>query len=208
MKRYFSAILVVSLSVVLGSCSVTEGYFDHLSQGEPFVTVSQDEAGKENGIENGVEENVPSPVFDQGLPPTEGAVLPPRDAQDECPYLPDRQWVSDTLGEMTLGQGLDTRFDTPACVFWSYNEDPSLQVIVRHFTNEDLAREAVDFYAPIDSTSPASKPAGWSGGRGTFPGMSVYAVQKGNMAVIAISNQEQTIKVQGAAEEAIKNLGI
>ena len=78
----------------------------------------------------------------------------------------------------------------------------------RHFVDEDAARQAVDFYAPIDTTSPASKPTGWDGGRGSFPGMSVYAVQKGNVAVIAISNQEQTVKVQGAVEESIKNLGL
>lgn len=206
MKR-ISSVLVGAVSVfLLTGCSLTDSYLDHLSQGEPFVTNTQTPQAALEGEGGEVMEQ--GPVLDNNLPPTEGAILPPRDAQDPCPYLPDRQWVSDTLGEMTLAQGVDTRFDTPACVFWSYNEDPSLQVIVRHFANDDLARQAVDFYAPIDSTSPASRPLGWNGGRGSFPGMSVYAVQKGNVAVITISNQEQTIKVQGVAEEVIKNLGI
>ena len=205
MKRYIVTVTVLAASTLLSACSLVDTYLDHLSQGEPFVTSSQNIDPNE-GEEK--EPNEQAPVFDNNLPPNEGAILPPRDAQDPCPYLPDAQWVSDTVGEKTLAQGLDTRFDTPACVFWSYNEAPSLQVIVRHFTDRDLAQQAVDFYAPIDATSPASKPAGWNGGRGSFPGMSVYAVQKENVAVIAISNQEQTIKVQGAAEEAIKNLGL
>ena len=206
--RRFAAVLIAASSVFLSSCSFTDTYFDHLAQGEPFVTVSQDASESGEAVEGQEGAGVREPVPDGGLPPSEGAILPPRDAQDPCPYLPDRQWVSDTLGEMTLGQGVDAHFDTPACVFWSYNEDPSLQVIVRHFRTEELAREAVDFYAPIDVTSPASKPVGWSGGRGSFPGMSVYAVQKGNVAVISMSNQEQTVKVQSVAEEAIKNLGL
>lgn len=207
MKRV-NSVLVGAMSVfLLTGCSMTDSYFDHLAKGEPFVTNTQPPHANTEGQPSG-EPEPQGPVLDNNLPPTEGAILPPRDAQDPCPYLPDRQWVSDALGEMTLGQGVDTRFDTPACVFWSYNEDPSLQVIVRHFANEDLARQAVDFYAPIDSTSPASKPLGWNGGRGSFPGMSVYAVQKENVAVITISNQEQTVKVQGAAEEVIKNLGL
>lgn len=205
MRRYIVAVAAFTASTLLSACSLADTYLDHLSQGEPFVTSTQSTSSIED--KEG-ESNEQAPILDNNLPPNEGAILPPRDAQDPCPYLPDAQWVSDTVGERTLGQGTDARFDTPACVFWSYNESPSLQVIVRHFTDRDLAQQAVDFYAPIDATSPASKPAGWNGGRGSFPGMSVYAVQKENVAVIAISNQEQTIKVQGAAEEAIKNLGL
>ena len=206
LKQLRYATAVALCGATLTACGVSDTYFSHLHKGEPFVEAQPDTTQAPEGSDAAPAPQAPLP--DGGLAPEEGAILPPRDAQDACPYLPDPQWVADTVGERTLAQGVDGRFDTPACVFWSYNEKPSLITLVRHFPDEELARQAVDFYAPIDATSPASRPVGWTGGRGSFPGMAVYAVQKGPVSVIAISNQEQTIKVQTAAEEVIKNLGL
>ena len=131
----------------------------------------------------------------------------------DCPYL-DTQWVADTNGQRMTGVGLDERFETPACVFWSYPEEPQAMVLVRSLANEDQARTVVDFAAPIDTTEPAQLPGGWDGGRGPaadsleYPNMRVFAVSRGNDAVAVWTNQEQTFKAEQIAEEAIKNLGL
>nr|WP_232816745.1 DUF2020 domain-containing protein [Corynebacterium diphtheriae] len=124
----------------------------------------------------------------------------------EVPYL-DSQWV-DTNGQRMTGQGVDTRFDTPACVFWSYPEAPQATVMVRHMTSEEEAIRVVDWAAPIDTTEPAEEPEGWSGGRAGHEEGAVYAVQKGPVAVVVWSNQQQSLKAELMAKEAIARLGL
>lgn len=184
---------------LLSSCS----YFDHLNAGEPFIP---DIGPGMDVVDDSATAEKP-PLRDQGLPVSEGAILPPRDAWDECPYL-NTKFVEDTNGQHVLGVGLDTRFETPACVYWSYGEAFQLQVLVRHFNTEEEAIATVDNFAPIDWTSPASKPTGWDGGRGNWDAGSVYAVHKDTTAVVVLSNQTQSIKPATVAEETIKNLGL
>lgn len=152
-------------------------------------------------------------IADSGLPHD---VLPEvpggRESWEECPYL-DTAWVSDTNGQRTLGVGVDHRFDTPACVFWSYPEEPHLTVLVRDMPDEESAIAVVDWAAPIDATEPAEEPEGWSGGRagaGMVPehNGALYAVQKDNRAVVVFSNQDQSLKAELVAEEVIGRLGL
>ena len=136
----------------------------------------------------------------------------PRGTGELCPYL-DAQFVANTNGQRVLDQGLDTRFDPPACVFWSYGDNPQVLVSVRHNENEAIARQVVDWAAPVDVTEPAERPAGFQGGRGGLgssglEGYSVYAVAKGTISVVVFSDQEQTIKPESIAEDVISNLGL
>jgi UPF0176 protein len=150
---------------------------------------------------------------DSGLPFDAMPEVPGgRESWEECPYL-DTGWVSDTNGQRTLGVGVDARFDTPACVFWSYPEEPHLTVIVRDMPDVDAAIAVVDWAAPIDTTEPAEEPAGWSGGRagaGMVPERqgALYAVQKGDRAVVVFSNQDQSLKAEQVAKETIARLGL
>lgn len=129
----------------------------------------------------------------------------------ECPYL-ETQWVADTNGQRMTGLGIDERFDTPACVFWSYPDEPQLSVIVRHMHTPEEATAVVDWAAPIDTTEPAEEPEGWSGGRvgGGIAGheTALYAVAKGTVAVVVFTNQEQSLKAELVAKEVIKNLNL
>ncbi|MFR9854026.1 DUF2020 domain-containing protein [Corynebacterium striatum] len=126
-------------------------------------------------------------------------------ADQDCPYL-DSQWVADTNGQRMTRVAVDQRFKTPACIFWSYPEDPQATVIVREMPSVEEARAVVDWAAPIDSTEPAEFD-GWSGGRGVFEdSYSVFAVQKDNKAVLVWSNQAQTLKAELITKETIKNL--
>ncbi|APT93449.1 hypothetical protein CPHO_11720 [Corynebacterium phocae] len=127
--------------------------------------------------------------------------------EELCPYL-DTQWVANTNGQKMTRQATDPRFETPACIFWSYPDAPQATVIVRHLDSVEQARAAVDWAAPIDGTEPVSD-NGWEGGRGVLgPELAVYAVQKGPTAVLVWTNQVQTLKAELIAQEAIKNLGL
>lgn len=192
-------ILSACVSVTALSVSGCSGYFDHLEQNS---TVTE----KSSNVASPQEEQAPV-VHDSGLAPQDWPALPAREDQTPCPYL-DSQWVADVNGQRVLGSGIDTRFETPACVYWSYPEEPQLQVIVRNFNSQQEAIDAVNFFAPVEKTSPARGPVGWEGGRGGWENNSVYAVFKDNRAVIAVSNQGQSVKPQTVVEETIKNLGI
>ena len=124
----------------------------------------------------------------------------------DCPYI-GPGWLEETNGQRLTKQGIDTRFPTPACVFWSYQDEPQATVIVRDMPTVDDARAAVDWAAPIDATEPASFD-GWEGGRGVVNEHAVYAVQKDTHAVLVWSNQQQTVKSEQIAHEAIANLGL
>ena len=125
---------------------------------------------------------------------------------EDCPYL-DTQWVADTNGQRMTRWGVDKRFSTPACVFWSYPEEPQATVIVREMPSVEEARAVVDAAAPINDTELAEFD-GWSGGRGVFEDHSVFAVQKDTHAVLVWSNQLQTLKPQLIAQETISRLGL
>lgn len=133
-----------------------------------------------------------------------------RTSWQECPYL-DTQWVADTNGQRVTGVGVDERFSTPACVYWSFPEEPQLTVIVREMDTIDEAIAVVDWAAPVDTTELAEEPAGWSGGRRGGDGSgsgALYAVQKDTVAVVVFTNQDQSLKAQLVAETVIGNLGL
>ncbi|WP_291313882.1 DUF2020 domain-containing protein [Corynebacterium sp. UBA2622] len=155
--------------------------------------------------------DAPAPAPDQGLP-VDAMPATDRAGFTECPYL-DTQWVADTNGQRVTGAGTDTRFDTPACQFWSYPEEPQLTVVVRHMRSPEEARAVVDWATPVAVTDPASQPSGWNGGRaggGQVPGYAgaIYSVAKGPVAVSVWSNQQESVKTQAVAEETIARLGL
>lgn len=153
----------------------------------------------------------PEPAPEPALP-VEALPDTPRDSWTECPYL-DTDWVAQTNGQRVTGVGTDTRFDPPACQFWSYPEEPQLTVVVRHMDSVEDARAVVDFVAPVDLTQPATLPGGWDGGRhggGDVPGRigAAYAVAKGPTAVAVFTNQHESVKAETVAKEVIANLAL
>lgn len=145
--------------------------------------------------------------YDNGLAATElPDVLSTQSDLATCPYL-DADWVASTNGQRVASQGIDTRFTIPACVFWSYAQQPQVTVIIRQMPTKAEAYQVVDWAAPIDSTDPVEE-AGWSGGRGVSETGSVYAVSKDTIAVVVFSDQRQSIKAQLIAHEAIAKLNL
>lgn len=179
--------------VALASCSLDD------APSSPTQTTTEDApAGQATPAGDGL------PV--DALPATD------RNSWDECPYL-DTQWVADTNGQRVTGVGVDTRFDPPACQFWSYPEEPQLTVFVRHAATPSDAMAVVDWATPVEHTEPADQPAGWNGGRhggGEVPGRigAAYSVAKGDVAVTVFTNQDESIKAQRVAEQVIATLGL
>ncbi|AKE42170.1 two-component system sensor kinase protein [Corynebacterium kutscheri] len=192
MRRTLPSLLGVSLIVsLLSACSTSPTTTDASGMSEQAAQVSESAALE---------------VHDHNLPVDTFPDTGDRNAWQECPYL-DTAWVSDTNGQRTLGQTIDDRFDTPACTFWSYPEEPHVKVLVRHMNTVAEAIAVVDWAAPVNTTEPADQPAGWSGGRIGNEQGAIYAVQKDTIAVVVWSNQQQSLKTQLIAEEVISRLG-
>ena len=149
---------------------------------------------------------LPGEVYDQGLPVDAAPdIEATRGQQTPCPYL-DGTWLENANGQRLTAVGVDERFDTPACVFWSFEDTPQVTVMIRHMNDDAAATAVVDWAAPIDTTDPADLPGGWMGGRAGTDSGSVYAVQNGNVAIVVRSTQQQSVKAETIAKEALKNL--
>lgn len=138
--------------------------------------------------------------------PTSGEVDGP------CPYL-DVDNVARLTGQRTgattvIGSG------TPVCVFHRSDGTWLAAVQPAQLPSPDAATTLVDAASPREKSSPASRPDGWTGGYlklelGSKPwpkAESVYAVSKGNRAVIAWTNQQQTVKSRNIVEDVIAAL--
>ncbi|GAA3535055.1 DUF2020 domain-containing protein [Amycolatopsis ultiminotia] len=134
-----------------------------------------------------------------GLPPDP---QPARTAQ--CPYLSE-ETVQDANGQHVTKVEVSDDQPHPACFF--YRPDGGLQLSVRVYVGStDVATKLVDKAAPVDTSNPASEPAGWKGGYQPSGDGVVYAVSKGDAAVIVLSNQKQSIKARTVAKKAIAAL--
>ena len=147
-----------------------------------------------------------------GPPP---ATREPAPVAGECPYL------STADLELINGQraGATTMIDVepqPICDFYRADGGWQARIRIVEAATPEQAVAAVDQHIPVADSAPASRPAGWSGGSMVTPDgiagnpevRSVYAVAKGNVAVIAESNQEQTIKGRQMVIRAVENLGL
>ncbi len=131
----------------------------------------------------------------------------------DCPYL-SADVVSDITGQHHGPSELVNFQPHPMCVF--YRSDGGLMGSVRiiQAANPQQAVAAVNQHVPIADSQPASQPAGWSGGSTTTPGQmtqdstagSVYAVSRGNIAVVAEENESPSIKARVMAVCAIYGL--
>jgi UPF0176 protein len=140
-----------------------------------------------------------------GQPPP--ATEEPAPVAAACPYLSDDE-VADINGQRT---GVTTIVDVPPhpiCTFSRPDGAWLATVRIVAAATPEAAVAAVDQHVPVDQSSPADDPAGWSGGSMPTDDGSIYAVSKGPVAVIAQANQPQSIKGRQLATAAIGNLGL
>lgn len=143
------------------------------------------------------------------------ATAEPTPTTGVCPYL-----SADVVSEITgqhHGQTQLVQFDPhPMCVFYRSDGVRLGSVRVVQAASAAAAAAAVDQHVPIAGSQPASQPAGWTGGSSTTPGqmtqdstaMSVYAVSKGNIAVVAEEDESPSLKARLMAVCAIYGLGL
>lgn len=155
---------------------------------------------------------VTTPTVATPVAPPPTTVEPPA-APGMCPYLTNPQ-VEDANGQHT---GTTSVIDTkpyPICVFTRSSGGFLAAVRIVEAATPEQAVAAVNQHVPVDASFPVTQPAGWTGGAMTTPnGLpgypdagSVYAVSKGTIAIIAISNQRQSIKGRQMVADVIANL--
>ncbi|MEV7092984.1 DUF2020 domain-containing protein [Amycolatopsis sp. NPDC051045] len=134
-----------------------------------------------------------------GLPPD-----PQPGATEDCPYL-SSELVAESNGQHVSKVRVSADQPHPACFF--YRPDGKVQLTVRVYVGDaKTATALVNKAAPLDSSNPASDPSGWKGGYLSTDDGAVYAVAKGAAAVIATTNQKQSVKARTVVKKAIAAL--
>lgn len=147
---------------------------------------------------------VPGATLTATAPPPTSEPAP---VDGECPYLATAA-VADINGQRTgTTQVIDVQ-PQPVCVF--YRSDGGWMATIRIIQADtpQAAVAAVDQHVPIDGSNPAGQPPGWTGGSMVTDKGSVYAVSKGTTAIVAESNQQQSIKGRQMVIQAVANLGL
>lgn len=122
-----------------------------------------------------------------------------------CPYL-DTAFVEETNGQR-VGDVKISADELPACHF--YRSDGNVQLAIQIYNGDPAVAAAfVDQVAPVDTANPAQLVGGWAGGAMPTEDGAVFAVAKGAVAVVVVTNQEQTLKAKLVAQRAIDELGL
>lgn len=138
----------------------------------------------------------------------------PTPVSGECPYLSNAQ-VADANGQRAGKTSIIALDPYPVCFFT--RADGHFLAAVRIITADtpEEAVAAVNQHVPVASSDPVNKPAGWEGGAmGQLTGIdgfpearSIYGVSRENIAIIAISNQAQSVKGRQMVNHIVANLG-
>jgi hypothetical protein len=144
-------------------------------------------------------------------PPPSTSEPPP--ASGTCPYLTDLQ-VEEANGQHTGQTSVIATKPYPVCVFTRSSGGflAAVRIVVAETPEQAVA--AVNEHVPVAESFPATHPSGWTGGAMSTPkGLpgypdagSIYAVSKGTIAIIAISNQKQSIKGRQMVTDVVANL--
>ncbi|MEP6979315.1 MAG: DUF2020 domain-containing protein, partial [Nakamurella sp.] len=143
-------------------------------------------------------------------PPSAASFSPPVDADTVdggCPYLTREQVQSDT-GQRMGPARIRPAGPAPVCEFVRNDGGFLATVRVLQLDTDAIAVSAVDFYVPRDTSNPEARPAGWAGGSQATDGGSTYAVSKGTYAVIAETNQKQSVYARLLVVHTIESLGL
>lgn len=133
--------------------------------------------------------------------------LPTPATTGSCPYL-DKVTAEDANGQHVTSVKLSAKDgqSEPSCFF--YRPDGNWQLTVWVYDGTpDVAKAIVNQEAPVATSNPATDPAGWTGGSLATDKGAIYAVAKGGRAVVAISNQKQTIKTRVITDHVVSSLG-
>jgi hypothetical protein len=151
-----------------------------------------------------VTSTIPGSTITATAPPSTSEPAP---VDGECPYLATDA-VADINGQRTGPTQIIDVQPYPVCVFYRSDGGWMASIRIIQADTPQAAVAAVDQHVPIDGSDPASQPPGWTGGSMVTDAGSVYAVSKGPVAVVAESNQQQSIKGRQMVIKAVANLGL
>jgi hypothetical protein len=188
--------------ICLGGCSAGSPAGSNVPASTQTVTVGTRTAAAPPAV------TLTSPVAGGSLaasapPPTNE----PAPVDGTCPYL-DNQTVADINGQRTGTTQIIDVAPYPVCVFTRTDGEWLASVRVIQADTAESAVAAVNEHVPIDGSDPANQPQGWTGGSMTTPNGSLYAVSKGPIAIVAESNQQQSIKGRQLVVQTVTNLGL
>jgi hypothetical protein len=113
--------------------------------------------------------------------------------------------VADSNGQHVSKVRVSADQPHPACFF--YRPDGKVQLTVQVYVGQpDVATALVNKVAPVETSNPAADPTGWKGGYQSTDDGAVYAVSKGGAAVVATTNQKQSVKARSVVRKAITAL--
>jgi hypothetical protein len=139
------------------------------------------------------------------VPPAETAE--PGPVNGACPYLADDD-VADINGQHTGTTQVVDVSPHPICLFYRSDGGFLASVRVIQADSPQAAVAAVNAHVPIENSNPANQPPGWTGGSMVTDTGSVYAVSKDSIAVVAESNQQQSIKGRQLVVATVGALGL
>ena len=190
-----------------------------LPSGTPTLSGSSTPSGAPTASAPAAPPGEPAPITPDAATTPEAAPtrLPPATAfspapdaaavDGSCPYLGRDQVQADT-GQRIGSTQIRPAEPHPVCEFLRSDGEFLASVRVLQLDSAAVAVAAVDFSVPRDTSNPESRPAGWSGGSLAGDDGSVYAVSRDTYAVIAETNQRQTVYARLLATHAIENLGL
>jgi len=194
-----SALGTVLILAVLSACSTGSG-----STAPPASTATVTTGTITTGVSATVTSTVPGATI-LATPPAQ--TPEPAAVNGTCPYLSDKD-VADINGQHTGTTQLVEVSPHPICLF-SRNDGGFLaSVRVIQADTPQAAIAAVNAHVPIENSNPANQPPGWAGGSMVTDTGSVYAVSKGSIAVVAESNQQQSIKGRQLVMATVGALGL
>jgi len=210
---------ILSLVVLAGAVACSPANGADAASSAPSPTVRTAAAVTVPGPATRTVSVAPTTVVTTPTDPT--LVAPPPSTSEpaavagDCPYLTTTQ-VKDANGQNVGAVQIVATEPYPVCIF--HRPDGTVLAAVRIVVADTpaAAAAAVNQHVPIDESFPATHPAGWEGGAmgnlagvdGYPDGRSIYAVSKGTTAVIAVSNQKQSIKGRQMVTDVVANLGL
>jgi len=190
--------------LLLAACSGATVSGGDTTAGSVTSTVRTITAGTTTAPPATVTSTVPGNTITAAAPPSTSEPAP---ADGDCPYLATDA-VADINGQHTgTTQIIDVQ-PYPVCVFYRSDGGWMASIRIIQADTPQAAVAAVDQHVPIDGSDPASQPPGWTGGSMVTDTGSVYAVSKGPIAIVAESNQQQSIKGRQMVIKAVTNLGL
>ncbi|HYS34791.1 MAG TPA: DUF2020 domain-containing protein [Pseudonocardiaceae bacterium] len=125
-----------------------------------------------------------------------------------CPYLKTQDAAYDN-GQKVSSVKVSSAADGqphPACFFYRSDGQLLLTVWV-HVDSPAVATAIVDQAAPIATSNPETRPAGWHGGSVSQASGAVYAIANGGTSIVVTSNRPETVNCRLVAEQVVTDLG-